>query len=230
MTIIVLLILAGVSINAIVGDNGVISQAESAKEKQREAEIREELEYYMYNYNASEYADIDDGLSAYFVKGLEDGSIDNFLASTDGDFAIIEKDGKYYQVTRTSNEKNEYIINYTEIDNNVKTIMEQEAELHKEGDSTSAIILTKKTVKQREEEGTGFQFINGQTYVILEQLDGKDFDFIIPAGDPITIKIAYDMNIDNSGTNSDGRPLGRSAINLETGYDNNGKNATLNFI
>lgn len=44
ITIIVMLILAGVSISLVVGENGVISQAEKAKEKQFEAEKKENIE------------------------------------------------------------------------------------------------------------------------------------------------------------------------------------------
>ena len=42
ITIIVLLILAGVSIAMLTGDNGIITQAQNAKEKTEEARIREE--------------------------------------------------------------------------------------------------------------------------------------------------------------------------------------------
>ncbi len=42
ITIIVLLILAGVSIAMLTGDNGIITQAKEAKEKTEEAKIKEE--------------------------------------------------------------------------------------------------------------------------------------------------------------------------------------------
>ena len=42
ITIIVLLILAGVSIAMLTGDNGIITQAQKVKEKTEEAKIREE--------------------------------------------------------------------------------------------------------------------------------------------------------------------------------------------
>ena len=44
VTLIVLLILAGVSIAMLTGDNGVIKQAIEAKKNNREAEAREKLE------------------------------------------------------------------------------------------------------------------------------------------------------------------------------------------
>lgn len=48
ITIIVLLILAGVSLNMIIGDNGILNQAKTATVKQRFAKYKEELELGMY--------------------------------------------------------------------------------------------------------------------------------------------------------------------------------------
>ena len=52
-TIIILLILAGVSLNAIVGDNGVITNAMNAKELSEEVERKENLEYILFDYNSN---------------------------------------------------------------------------------------------------------------------------------------------------------------------------------
>ena len=54
VTIIVLIILAGVSINMLVGDNGIITQAQKAKENMETAQIEEqknlnELYWQIYN-------------------------------------------------------------------------------------------------------------------------------------------------------------------------------------
>ena len=54
VTIIVLLILAGVSLNAIVGDNGIITNAQRAKEKHIYASEREFLEQKIVYYQARE--------------------------------------------------------------------------------------------------------------------------------------------------------------------------------
>ena len=48
ITIIVLLILAGVSINLAIGENGIIEQAQNANLKQKFAKYKEELELGMY--------------------------------------------------------------------------------------------------------------------------------------------------------------------------------------
>ena len=44
VTIIVLLILAGISINALAGQNGILNRTTSAKQKTEEAQAQEELE------------------------------------------------------------------------------------------------------------------------------------------------------------------------------------------
>jgi len=53
MTVIVMLILAGVSLNALVGDNGIITNAQNANIKQKVAELEEYIhEYYVRNYDS----------------------------------------------------------------------------------------------------------------------------------------------------------------------------------
>ena len=56
ITIIVLLILAGVSINAVVGDNGVLTQAQNASEQTAIAKEKEAIEFVMSDVNINEIA------------------------------------------------------------------------------------------------------------------------------------------------------------------------------
>lgn len=53
ITIIVLLILAGISIATLIGDNGILSNARKAKEEARKAELKEELEVEITNIQAN---------------------------------------------------------------------------------------------------------------------------------------------------------------------------------
>ena len=50
-----MLILAGVSINAIVGDDGIIAKATNAKLISEEAKRREALDMILLDYNSSEF-------------------------------------------------------------------------------------------------------------------------------------------------------------------------------
>ena len=51
ITIIIMLILAGISLNATIGDNGIISKAREAKFKQALSSYKEQADAYVLNYN-----------------------------------------------------------------------------------------------------------------------------------------------------------------------------------
>ena len=90
VTIVVLLILAGVSINAVLGDNGIIKKANQAANVTKEAEIKEAinrtiLEFYLTN----DYETLEDFLKAK----AEDGSIDSVTKNADGTLTV--KKGEY---------------------------------------------------------------------------------------------------------------------------------------
>ena len=90
VTIVVLLILAGVSINAVLGDNGIIKKANQAASVTKEAEVKEAinrtiLEFYLTN----DYETLEDFLK---VKA-KDGSIDSVTKNADGTLTV--KKGEY---------------------------------------------------------------------------------------------------------------------------------------
>ena len=194
-----MLILAGVSINAIVGVNGIISQVTNAKLVSEEVARREALEMILFDYNSSEFLGDAEGMHKFLSKVKEEGQIGNYAVSTDEDYAIIKYDNKNYEIVRESEGSTYYKIS-DEVDGNIL----------EEGDN---FILTQKTLDTED----GFTFENGNSYIVIdEKLTADEFDFNIPAGDPVTIKIMHDMDIDNKDV------ANRSAINLEKG-------ATLNL-
>ena len=74
ITIVVLIILAGVSINAVIGDDGIIKKAQNSANLTKEAEVKEAinrtiLEFYL----TDDYETLEDFLKAK----AEDGSIDS---------------------------------------------------------------------------------------------------------------------------------------------------------
>ena len=90
VTIVVLLILAGVSINAVLGDNGIIKKANQAASVTKEAEVKEAinrtiLEFYLTN----DYETLEDFLKA---KATE-GKIDSVTKNADGTLTV--KKGEY---------------------------------------------------------------------------------------------------------------------------------------
>ena len=90
VTVVVLIILAGVSINTVLGDNGIIKKANQAASVTKEAEVKEAinrtiLEFYLTN----DYATLEDFLKAK----AEDGSIDSVTKNADGTLTV--KKGEY---------------------------------------------------------------------------------------------------------------------------------------
>ena len=93
ITIVVLIILAGVSINAVMGDDGIIKKAHNSANLTKEAEVKEAinrtiLEFYLTN----DYETLEDFLKAK----AEDGSIDSVTKNADGTLTVKKGD---YSVT-----------------------------------------------------------------------------------------------------------------------------------
>ena len=90
VTIVVLLILAGVSINAVLGDNGIIKKANQAASITKEAEVKEAinrtiLEFYL----TDDYETLEDFLKAKVTEG----KIDSVTKNADGTLTV--KKGEY---------------------------------------------------------------------------------------------------------------------------------------
>ena len=90
ITIVVLIILAGVSINAVIGDDGIIKKAQNSANLTKEAEVKEAinrtiLEFYL----TDDYETLEDFLKAK----AEDGSIDSVTKNADGTLTV--KKGEY---------------------------------------------------------------------------------------------------------------------------------------
>ena len=93
VTVVVLIILAGVSINAVLGDNGIIKKANQAASVTKEAEVKEAinrtiLEFYLTN----DYETLEDFLKAKVTEG----KIDSVTKNADGTLTIRKGD---YSVT-----------------------------------------------------------------------------------------------------------------------------------
>lgn len=92
ITIIVLIILAAISLNAIFSGNGILIKADEAKEKQSEAEIREKIKLLLTDFLIEkERKDID--LFTYFTEKKEEEKIEKVEKSEDR--IIIVEIGKY---------------------------------------------------------------------------------------------------------------------------------------
>ena len=90
ITIVVLIILAGVSINAVMGDDGIIKKAHNSANLTKEAEVKEAinrtiLEFYLTN----DYETLEDFLKAKVTEG----NIDSVTKNADGTLTV--KKGNY---------------------------------------------------------------------------------------------------------------------------------------
>ena len=195
ISIIVMLILAGVSLNATIGENGILTKAQNAKLASEESKRREDLEYILYEYNSSSFLGQADGFTDYLENLKTEGRIDDYLYT---DTLIVKYDGVYYETEKNGE--------YYEIKNKLEDDLTGGS--GETGENNYIVTPDNLT-------SGNIEIAEGSSYVVLDEVKGEDFNFEIPAGEPVTIKIMGDMNIDNKGYK-------RSAIDLEEG-------ATLNL-
>ena len=97
VTIVVLSILAGVSINTVVGDDGIIKKAKEAAETTRRASAEEEMNRLVLEY---QLASKDETLESFLQEKVTEGRIDGVTDNGDGTITITKKvEGKDYTIT-----------------------------------------------------------------------------------------------------------------------------------
>ena len=97
VTIVVLLILAGVSINTVLGDDGIIQKAKDAAEATKRASAEEEMNRLVLEY---QLASNDETLESFLQEKVTEGRIDGVTDNGDGTITITKKvDGKDYTIT-----------------------------------------------------------------------------------------------------------------------------------
>ena len=97
ITIVVLLILAGVSINTVLGDDGIIKKAKEAAEATKRASAEEEMNRLVLEY---QLASNDETLESFLQEKVTEGRIDEVTDNGDGTITITKKlEGKDYTIT-----------------------------------------------------------------------------------------------------------------------------------
>ena len=96
VTIVVLLILAGVTIAMLTGENGIINQAKNAKEESLKSELEELVDLTLMEYQTEKAAGKDTDLGELFNSKVEKDKIFESITD-DGENYIVEKNG--YEVT-----------------------------------------------------------------------------------------------------------------------------------
>ena len=97
ITIVVLMILAGVSINTVLGDDGIIKKAKEAAEATKRASAEEEMNRLVLEY---QLASNDETLESFLQEKVTEGRIDGVTDNGDGTITITKKvEGKDYTIT-----------------------------------------------------------------------------------------------------------------------------------
>ena len=97
ITIVVLMILAGVSINTVLGDDGIIKKAKEAAETTKRASAEEEMNRLVLEY---QLAKSDETLESFLQEKVTEGRIDGVTDNGDGTITITKKvEGKDYTIT-----------------------------------------------------------------------------------------------------------------------------------
>ena len=97
ITIVVLTILAGVSINTVVGDDGIIKKAKEKAEATRRASAEEEMNRLVLEY---QLAKSDENFEDFLQEKINEGRINGATDNGDGTITITKKvEGKDYTVT-----------------------------------------------------------------------------------------------------------------------------------
>ena len=97
VTIVVLLILAGVSINTVLGDDGIIKKAKEAAEATKRASAEEDMNRLVLEY---QLAKSDETLESFLQEKVTEGRIDGVTDNGDGTITITKKvEGKDYTIT-----------------------------------------------------------------------------------------------------------------------------------
>ena len=97
ITIVVLMILAGVSINTVLGDDGIIKKAKEAAAATKQASAEEEMNRLVLEY---QLASKDETLESFLQEKVTEGRIDGVTDNGDGTITITKKvEGKDYTIT-----------------------------------------------------------------------------------------------------------------------------------
>ena len=182
-----------------------------AKEFANESERKESLDYIMMEYNSDVATGNSSGsFTNFLAKMKEKGKIEDFVYY--GENIIIKYDGYYYEVVQDDE--------YYKVSNKMTE------DLGSTGGTTK--VVTPDNIENAENGNVSFE--DGDEFVILDNVTVDNFNFIIPAGTEVTIKLLGDMKIDNKNSS------GKSAIDLgvEKVKDENGlwkysNGATLNL-
>ncbi len=225
ITIIIMLILAGVSINAAVGENGIVTRAAEASRQSKIAQEKEQLDYALANLNIGTIADDDEYTIPSIVDELvnKKNVLDSVKKTSAGQITML--------IDGNTGEK--YFLGYKG-DNSYKIYRGSDGVLTSElvqsvsgGDITGYAVVTADDFNNAaEDENKGkFSIVDDADVVFMDEISGE-LSLYVQAGVHATVGIYANMTLTNSG-------LKRSAIDIEptgelTMYIGEGVEVTVN--
>ena len=219
ITIIVLLILAGVSISMLTGDNGIITQAQKAKEKTEEAKIREEQQLESLLNKITSEVPSEEGYNA--SKNVNSPKVTTGMIPikhNGTDWVVCSKeDPEWYSYDDTKKWANIMLS-----DGKYKEGKVQEGQVVKENELGSMYvwipryayrIAGEKNIEVNFLKGNTNRDKNGKEYTTNESVDTKTTAIVHPAfslggGQLSGIWVA---KFEASGTNKDGQAVGNAS-------------------
>ena len=219
ITIIVLLILAGVSISMLTGDNGIITQAQKAKEKTEEAKIREEQQLESLLNKITSEVPSEEGYNANKNVNSPKVTTGMIPVKHNGTEWVVcsKEDPEWYSYDDTKKWANIMLS-----DGKYKEGKVQEGQVVKENELGSMYvwipryayrIAGEKNIEVNFLKGNTNKDKNGKEYTINESVDTKTTAIVHPAfslggGQLSGIWVA---KFEASGTNKDGQAVGNAS-------------------
>ena len=102
ITIIVLLILAGVTIATLTGENGILTKAIESKEKTLEGQVKEKIELMNADYLAGTHIGEEENIKEYYQKQAANGEISSIRDNKDNTYTISD-DGFEIKIDESGN-------------------------------------------------------------------------------------------------------------------------------
>ena len=160
-----------------------------------EAKRREEIELKILEYNSRITTGGQEGFANYLKELQQKGEIESYFA-VEGKI-VVEYDGSYYEIEPDKP--------YYKLGKELKL-----------GEGKESHLIS----KENADELGKLTLENRNSYTIIDEIETKDFNFVIPDAkgkeeNAVDITLLANINIDNKGENDEG--LDRSAIELEEG-------------
>lgn len=144
VTIIVLLILAAVSINLVIGENGIITRSKQAKMETQHAGISDAI--------ALEYLDYEAGKEENITLSFEDFLKNKGFVDEDGNIKVAEltkNESSNLNGYKVEKSDNEYKLKYYDKDNQSKVIWQVDIQGGNELNWSNILLNTKKHIQTK---------------------------------------------------------------------------------